>query len=572
MKLKFVMLFMSLTVTTATTFSSGIISVTQSTLPAVQYGKTEWYIVLDQTFSDPYNPEVVALNMLLTTPSGKNITLPCFYDPLATDASASWKARFTPREAGRYRFRFQLIINGVSKEVSKRSSFEVSKSENKGMLGLHDYWTLRYDNGEPFRGIGMNICWESRDEDDSKYFKVLHEDKRFNYNYMLNSLKANGGNFFRTWMIYWNLPLDWKIVQNNSRYSNSVSTYNESGIKRMDELVELCDSLGIHLMLALESHAGYMGKGWETSNYNIRNGGFARTPTEFFSLPESRQQYKNKLRYMVARYGYSPSIAAWEFFNEVDNAMYNVGPQDQIPAEIVTAWHDEMSTWLKNNDPYGHVVTTSVSHRDIPGMNDLEHLDINQRHIYKNTGSIPSTIREYTQKHKKPYIIGESGYEWDWSKNFNDFAAEMDNDFKKALWYGLFSPTPVLPMSWWWEFFENRDMMKYFSRIAAVNRLMLKAGQGEFEDVNVSWPDEASHALGVKCGRSFFVLMSGSGNNSASTRLVLNPCPEAIRTARYIDSETGDLHPVEYTVQADKSILIHNIRLQSQNTLILILE
>ena len=32
--------------------------------------------------------------------------------------------------------------------------------------------------------------------------------------------------------------------------------------------------------------------------------------------------YKNRLRYLVARYGYSTSVFAWEFFNEVQ--MYCV--------------------------------------------------------------------------------------------------------------------------------------------------------------------------------------------------------------------------------------------------------
>jgi len=122
------------------------------------------------------------------------------------------------------------------------------------------------------------MCWESRDEDDSKYFESLHEDKRFNYDFMLKKLTANGGNFFRLWMIYWNLPVDWKTVKNNSRYQNTNSPYNESGMKRMDWLVNLSDSLGIHMMLALESHVGFMGDGWNLSSYNANNGGPAKTP------------------------------------------------------------------------------------------------------------------------------------------------------------------------------------------------------------------------------------------------------------------------------------------------------
>ncbi len=518
------------------------------------YQKAEWNITLNASWKNPYASSEIALNMILVAPSGNTLTLPCYYESGLSDGESLWKARFAARETGVYSYHFELKVAEKPESLTPKADFTVLPSKKKGFLNPGDLWTLRYDNGEPFRGIGENICWESRDEDDSKYFKALHEDNRFNYNYMLKKLAANGGNFFRTWMIYWNLPIDWKTVNNNSRYQNTASPYNESGMKRLDELVELCDSLGIHMMLALESHVGFMGLGWEISSYNIANGGYAKTPYEFFTLPESKHQYKNKLRLMVARYGYSPAIGAWEFFNEVDNAMYNVGPEDQIPAEVVTDWHDEMSTYLKSIDPFGHIVTTSVSHRDIPGMNDLPDIDLNQRHIYKNTQAIPATLHEYSAKHNKPYVIGESGYEWDWSKNFNDFANEMDGDFKRALWYGLFSPTPVLPMSWWWEFFENRGMMSYFKQVSEINRSMLAAGDGQFESLDVKSIQDGVITYAVKCGKKSFIYLYNSNAISESIQLNGIGTLNTKNQMRCYDCETGKYSTLSFTVMPDNSI------------------
>jgi len=310
----------------------------------VQYQKAEWQIELKSNWSNPYAASEIALDMLITSPSGKKLILPAYYESGNSGEKSLWKARFTPRENGVYTCQFELKEKGKVVSSQAKTEFKVKASKAKGFLNPNDWWTLRYDNGELFRGIGENICWESRDSDDSKYFENLHEDKRFNYDFMLKKLAANGGNFFRTWMIYWNLPVDWKTVSNNSRYQNTTSPYNESGMKRMDHLVQLCDSLGIHLMLALESHVGLMGDGWKMSSYNATNGGPAKTPLEFFTLPEARQQYKNKLRLMVARYGYSPAIAFWEFFNEIDNAMYAGKPEDRIPDEAIQIWHDQMRT------------------------------------------------------------------------------------------------------------------------------------------------------------------------------------------------------------------------------------
>jgi hypothetical protein len=537
-----------------------------------QYQKAEWNVVLNATWSNPYAFSEIALDMVLTSPSGKQLTLPCYYESGKSGAESVWKARFTARESGIYTYQFVLKENGKVVSDSPKAEFKVKASKARGFLNPNDFWTFRYDNGELFRGIGENICWESRDEDDSKYFKALHEDKRFNYDYMLKKLAANGGNFFRTWMIYWNLPVDWKTVVNNSRYQNTTSPYNESGMKRMDQLVELCDSLGIHMMLALESHVGFMGDGWKISSYNVANGGPAKTPLEFFTLPEARQQYKNKLRLMVARYGYSPSIGAWEFFNEIDNAMYNVKPEDQLPPSVITAWHDEMSTFLKSIDPYKHIVTTSVSHRDIDGMNDLKNMDINQKHIYKNTSGIPGTIREYTKKHNKPYIIGESGYEWDWSKNFNDFGDEMDGDFKRALWYGLFSPTPVLPMSWWWEFFENRGMMSYFTKVSEINRSMLVAGKGKFESFDVKTVQNGIEAYGISCGKRNFIYLYNSSAQNESIQFISSLIPDSKSKMSLFDCETGRYADLKFELMPDKSIKLNQIQLHPKENVILIWE
>ena len=323
-------------------------------------------------------------------------------------------------------------------------------------------------------------------------------------------------------------------------------------------------------MLALESHVGYMGLGWEISSYNVANGGFAKTPCEFFTLPDARQQYKNKLRLMVARYGYSPAIGAWEFFNEIDNAIYHGKPEDRIPDAVITAWHDEMSTFLKNTDPYRHMVTTSISHRDVEGLNDLKNIDINQKHIYKNTAGIPLTIRQYTQKHNKPYIIGESGYEWDWSKNFNDFGDEMDGDFKRALWYGLFSPTPVLPMSWWWEFFESRGMMGYFKQVSEINRSMLAAGGGQFESLDVKSVQDGVIVYAVQCGNKNFIYLYNS--NGVSENIQLSGMGKLNNNDQVscFDCETGKYSTLSFTEMPDKSVKTDAMKLQPKGDLILI--
>lgn len=476
-----------------------------------QYSKTEFTITTSGKFKNPFDSREVMLDMVLRSPSGKELVLPCYFENNKNETNY-WRARFTPQESGVYQYRFRLIQKGKKTNEGKRYSMNVVSSDKDGILHIGDYWTLKFDSGKPFRGIGENVGWESRS----------FEDKKWTYDHLLPSLSSNGANFFRSWMCPWNLPVAWKNVRHTDRYKNSTSYFNEGGIRRMDELVEQCDSLGLYFMISIDAHGALIPDGgWEGNDHNVRNGGPARTPQEFFTNSESKAMYKNRLRYLIARWGYSPSIAAWEFFNEIDNAVFTPTPHDSvlIDHKIITAWHDEMSTYLKQNDPYRHIVTTSISHRDITGMNDLKNIDLNQKHIYNKTQLIVPTIHEYISRHKKPYVIGEFGYDWNWDNVKHEYGTNFEFDYKRGLWYGLFSPTPILPMTWWWEYFDERNMTPYFKNVRKINDMMLAAGNGTFETVTAVC--EGVETMAVKCGTTYFVYALNNGNARGGLTLQL---------------------------------------------------
>lgn len=461
-----------------------ITSVTPSASKVKQYDAIFFEVALAGEWENPYLQEEAALDMVLTAPSGKELVLPCFYK--SGDCAASvWEARFTPQEKGKYTYFFRYSEDGKVASESAPATFKSRRSRLQGILHVRDNWTLVYDNGKPFRGVGINLCWESRTEDDSKFFSDLHEQHdRFNFDAMLPDFAKNGGNFTRMWICDWNFPIDRQNGFNNHRYTETTEYMNESACARLDHVLGLCEDLDIKIMLC-------MGQG------NVK------PHREFFNCPCAKTRYRNYLRYIVARWGYSPAVGMWEFFNEIDNVQHN-DPAGVIPAEEIVAWHDEMSTYLAGLDPFQHIRTTSISHRDLNGLNDLANLDINQKHIYNATHVVPETIDAYSAKHNKPYIVGEVGYEWDWSKNFDDFADGMEMDFRRAFWYGLFSQTSLTPMTWWWEWFDEHKTIPYMKNARLVSDLMLKAGKGQFEKFQTTKNDKAE-AYAVRCGKQTFV-------------------------------------------------------------------
>jgi hypothetical protein len=297
-------------------------------------------------------------------------------------------------------------------------------------------------------------------------------------------------------------------------------------------------------------------------------GGPVATPAEFFTSAAAKAMYKNRLRYIVARWGYSTGIAVWEFFNEVDNAMYN-GETVIISHASVTQWHTEMSAYLKSIDPYDHVVSTSISHRQINGLFSVPDIDINQQHIYKFTGNIPGMLSNNTTG--KPFVIGEFGYEWDWNIDFQTIASELDFDFKRGLWYGLFNPTPILPMSWWWEFFNDRSTDTYFSAVRQINDHMLSVGNGSFTKMNTTSPGGGIELFAVKCGNQYFVCAINTTTASSTNKTIsLAVTADNTFSVKGFDPENLAYHDIGTVTSVSKSLQIGGLSFSSRESKIFI--
>ena len=515
-----------------------------------QYEKAEWNIQIAAPFINPYDQKEIILDMLLTSPSGNKVVVPCYFES-GNAVSSKWKARFAPRETGKYKYEFQLLKNN-EKVQSKPDFFNSLPGVKPGFLHKNNYYTFKFDNGQLFRGIGENVAWESRS----------FENTKWTYDYLLPTLSENGANFFRTWMCPWNLPLEWQKSGNLKRYASTSEYFNPDGIKRMEELLHLADSLNLYIMLTLDMNSG----NWQNNPYNQINGGPIKTWAEFFTSIEAKDKYKNKLRYLVARWGYSTNIAAWEFFNEIDNGVFTKADSIIIPHINVTNWHNEMAHYLKSIDPYNHLVTTSISHRDIVGMNAIADIDFNQKHIYKQTEKIPGTYPVYIQKYNKPYVIGEFGYRWEDQEV--KYAKEFDYDYKRGLWFGLFSPTPILPMTWWWELFDNQKMTPYFRSVREISDQMLAAGKGNFEQIEVT--SGKLHSQAVKCGNKYFVFLLNESDETITSPVSLPIMNDKkISCQSYLPSDRTYTKLINFKIEQNK-LMLDNIQLEGKHEMILI--
>jgi hypothetical protein len=142
-------------------------------------------------------------------------------------------------------------------------------------------------------------------------------------------------------------------------------------------------------------------------------------------------------QYIIARWGYSRAIAAWQTITEIDGTC---------AYENTDAWHQKVNDFFKAHDPFEHLTTASMS-GDKYWAAGNEVTDLPQMHAYKSTNSIVMVARDvahYTrqmwQQVAKPNFIGEFGH----APNDQLQPYHLHN----GIWAALASGAAIMPLDW----------------------------------------------------------------------------------------------------------------------------
>jgi hypothetical protein len=217
--------------------------------------------------------------------------------------------------------------------------------------------------------------------------------------------------------------------------------YNPVDCYMLDELVAAAERNGLYLQLCLLTRDLYMDALREASR-----------PAYDRAIADARKL----LRYAVARWGYSTSVAAWEYWNEMDPHL----PTDRF--------YTALGEYLDEVDVYQHLRTTSAWG---PSPKDCRHakLELADTHFYLRPSDQPRLLDEveavldrtrWLREHapQKPAHLGEFGLadeKWritDRMKQSPELA-----DFHNALWASALSGASGTALAWWWERLDQRD-------------------------------------------------------------------------------------------------------------------
>lgn len=426
------------------------------------YAKLELNVDLEATFTNPYDYEEITVSAFITKPDGNRDTIDGFYtESLVINehtgtpqniGPGKFKIRYAPYLAGTHRMTLHVKdVNGM--DQSDEILFEAIPGNNKGFVITNHTAYLQYENGDQYIPIGENMCWQNN-------------NVYFDYTIWIDALVASGGNFLRLWHAHWGLGIEWISGWNNHL---GLKKYNQVACAYQDWLFDYCSEKGVSFMLALQHHgqvSTVVNPNWSDNPYNNARGGPCVNTWDFFRNEEAKSLTKNRLRYIIARWGYSSSIMCWELFNEVEwTDNFNLYEEDIID------WHLEMAEYIKSKDVYGHLISTSFAN-DVGGdrlwQNNL--MDLTQIHFYGNTGNIHQALaggaQKMAEKYQKPVLIGEFGL------GSGDLTNSIDPDgihFHNGLWAALFGGTIGTGMSWWWDsYIHPRNLYHHFTPLNKI--------------------------------------------------------------------------------------------------------
>lgn len=424
---------------------------------------------------NPFDPDRLRVDAVFEPPAGDPLSVPAFWyqehsrrleggrEVLSAVKSPEWRLRYLPELVGPHRVTVTVLTNGQPAGAPAILTFIVAENPappaRQGGVRLSAGGRFfETADGRALPLIGANICW--------------HGNRgTYDYDDWFAALAAAGGNFARLWMAPWAFGIEAE--------ANTGLNYRLDRAWQLDHVFRLAERHGIYLLLCLDYHGmfetqpDYWGgnDNWKINPYNAANGGPCATQNEFFTLPAARAMYQKRLRYLIARYGASPNLLAWQFFNEIDNVYRYFQPAD------VAAWHADMADWLKAHDPWRHLVTTSLTGgSDRPDLWRLPQLDFAIYHSYSQArpaAALPDIVHRFLTNYGKPMLIGEFGTDWrGWRREQDPYL----RGWRQGLWAGALSGSAGTAMSWWWESIHAERLWPAYT---ALRDILVPAGWGE---------------------------------------------------------------------------------------------
>lgn len=306
------------------------------------------------------------------------------------DSKFNFLVRFTPQEIGQWKCK--VVMKTPDKKVySPEFSFEVKDSDAHGFVKIDKQKRFLELDDQSFYPVGCNTPWpitskvfdrefalknrphwdlSFQDAVDESYRSVYSLPRVYeSYRSSISSIYDGGANMLRMIMYPSATDIEWEELGN---YTDRLHMATE-----LDKIIEVAEEKNKFFLFGMQIHysfqksksAYYKRWTWDMSSNGVdfcyRD--LVENPIDFFTSDESKKYYKQRLRYIVSRWGYSTSIASWELFCEISNVGARTNDNNSFYVtddnyKIYEEWQIEMGKYIKSL--YGgreHLLTSSYA-------------------------------------------------------------------------------------------------------------------------------------------------------------------------------------------------------------------
>lgn len=444
----------------------------------------------------PFRAAEMAMDAEFTLPSGKTMRAPGFYSEdytlshskgIAVAGSKGWRVRFSGPEAGSYRGKVEFRVKGRLVDARALPPFTLKPSKSHGMIRVSRAGSryLEFADGESYLPIGQDVCWTTDVSKSIPSATVASPTLPWDVAFArwFGRMGENGANWARVFMkpdFYMETGEPWQWELENAW--------------KLDQVMEMARKNGIHVCLCFNAERSDNGEAYHGSMdlFRASDTAWGRLLAsqqlhfdKFFVNPLCREMYRDKIRYVIARWGWSPHIFSWEFWNEIGTVEHREG---------MGPWLREMTAYARAIDPWRHLIKSSTSGAWEPERWGPEVGDLNDVHPYFGWSGVegPKNLGEFIPLHSsalyaagRPFIVGETGIAREVSTKYGLAGDLADKDvtcfhLHESLWGGLFSGAVGTGMVWWWD--ESTDRLNGYFRFKAMASFVdgIKANQENF--------------------------------------------------------------------------------------------
>ncbi|CAN5892645.1 hypothetical protein BH11BAC7_BH11BAC7_21830 [soil metagenome] len=435
--------------------------------PSVEISQLPGY-----TQINPYTEKFLRLQFIC---NGKTYIVPAFYmqDVVAdekinqyvtTETDWPWRVRFAVPDTGSWHC-LALVGEILAQAIPRNAaiSFQCIPGKNHGYLNVApDRRHFQFTDGTLFFAIGQNIAWADE--------PILHGHPGpppvysagyFDTYHYLENLADNGGNYVRIVMIYWSTGIEWERL----------GVYDQRKAAALDSMISIAEKRGLKVQLCLNMTGGLNAETAEEnwSQYRKRFLGLHKTAIELFKDSAALSCMDDFIRYIHARWTFSPTVASIEFIGE-GNACEGYDAHKNNFADFYL--HAQKLLREEFGDTK-HILSTSSSNTDHPEMYKNDVMSFIDMHHYDNNFKCNQKRYQYVQRNSKkmnkPFLFGEMGMINGPGNGADPDDYEHCNDvsFHNALWATTFMGAAGTGLNWWqWKFDVNREAnikpLRYF--------------------------------------------------------------------------------------------------------------